>query len=98
MEYWEKASPWLFIAGLALLVIVLIPGVGVKVNGSVRWLMLGGVRIQASEIVKFITVVYMAGYVTRHQEAVRASAFGLVKPLLLFSFACLLLLLEMMKL
>lgn len=93
-EFWQKAGPWLFILGIALLVAVLVPGLGVKVNGSVRWLSVAGLRIQVSEIVKFISVVYMAGYVTRHYQAVQDSAYGLIKPLLLFSFACLLLLLE----
>lgn len=94
LKVWEKIGPWLFIAGLGLLVWVLIPGMGVKVNGSTRWISLLGVRIQVSEIVKFISVVYMAGYVTRHQEHVQKSTYGLVKPLLLFSVACILLLLE----
>jgi len=94
LRIWEKTGAWLFIAGLALLVFVLVPGVGVKVNGSVRWISLGGFRVQVSEIVKFISVVYMAGYVTRHQEYVQESTYGLVKPLLLFSVACFLLLME----
>lgn len=94
MTLWEKHGSTLFIVGLALLVAVLIPGVGVKVNGSVRWISLGGFRIQVSEIVKFISVIYMAGYVVRHQEDVRQSAYGLFRPLLPFSFACGLLLLE----
>ena len=94
LKIWEKIGPWLFIAGLALLVFLLIPGIGVKVNGSTRWISLLGFRVQVSEIVKFISVVYMAGYVTRHQEHVQESTYGLVKPLLLFSIACFLLLLE----
>jgi cell division protein FtsW len=94
MVVWEKTGSWMFIAGLALLVIVLIPGVGVKVNGSVRWLSVAGLRIQVSEVVKFITVIYMAGYMVRHQDDVRQSAYGLVRPLLLFSVACALLLQE----
>lgn len=94
LRIWEKYGAWLFIFGLALLVIVLIPGVGVKVNGSFRWISLGGLRIQVSEIVKFVSVVYMAGYVTRHQNDVQTSAYGLLKPLLLFSVACFLLLME----
>lgn len=94
MALWEKAGSVLFIGGLLLLLVVLIPGIGVKVNGSVRWLSLGGLRIQVSEIVKFISVIYMAGYVVRHQEDVRQSAYGLLRPLLPFSFACGLLLLE----
>ncbi len=94
LKIWENSGQWLFIAGLGLLILVLLPGMGVKVNGSVRWLSLGGLRIQVSEIVKLISVIYMAGYVTRHQEDVQSSAYGLVKPLLLFSIACVLLLLE----
>jgi len=94
LRLWEQAGAWLFIVGLALLVIVLIPGVGVKVKGSIRWMAIGGLRVQVSEIVKFISVIYMAGYVTRHQEYVQQSTYGLVKPLLLFSIACFLLLLE----
>ncbi len=94
MKIWEKTGSWLFIGGLILLVVVLIPGVGVKVNGSVRWLSIAGLRIQVSEVVKFISVIYMAGYVIRHQEDVRQSAYGLLRPLLLFSIACGLLLRE----
>jgi len=94
LKQWERVGPWLFIVGLALLVFVLIPGIGIKVKGSVRWMSVGGVRVQVSEIVKFISVVYMAGYVTRHQEYVQQSTYGLVRPLLLFSIACVLLLLE----
>lgn len=94
IRVWEKAGQWLFIAGLLLLVIVLVPGLGVKVNGSVRWLSLGGMRIQVSEVVKYVAVIYMAGYVTRHQQSILNSAFGLIKPLILFSVASLLLLME----
>ncbi len=94
MRIWEQLGPQLFMAGLLLLIIVLIPGLGVKVNGSVRWLSIGGMRVQVSEVVKFFSVIYMARYVTRYQESVQNSAFGLLKPLGLFSVASLLLLLE----
>ncbi|MBT9098924.1 putative lipid II flippase FtsW [Methylovulum psychrotolerans] len=94
MRNWQKMAQWLFIAGLVLLVVVLLPGIGVNVNGSTRWLQLAGIRIQVSELVKFAAVVYMARYVNRHQQELRESAFGLLKPLLVFSVASLLLLLE----
>lgn len=94
MKTWEKMGQPLFIFGVILLLIVLIPGVGIRVNGSIRWLSIAGFRIQVSEVVKFISVIYIAGYVTRHIEDVRGSAFGLLKPLLLFSMACVLLLME----
>lgn len=94
MSFWEKSGQGLFFFGLFLLVLVLIPGLGIKVNGSMRWLSLAGIRIQVSEVVKFIVVIYMAGFVTRHHEFVRESVYGLVRPLLLLSTACALLLLE----
>jgi cell division protein FtsW len=94
MENWEKIGSGLFIGGLFLLVLVLIPGLGVRVNGSIRWLSLGGIRIQVSEVVKFLSVIYMAGYVTRHQDNLQGSAYGIFKPLLLFFVAGALLLLE----
>ena len=94
MKVWHRIGQPLFIAGLLLLLVVLIPGVGVKVNGSTRWLSLLGIRIQVSEVVKFISVIYMAGYITRHSDHVRHSLFGLLRPLMLFSLACILLLLE----
>ena len=94
LRMWEKWGAWLFIVGLMLLILVLVPGLGIKVNGSIRWLSIAGIRIQVSEVIKFFSVIYMAGYVTRHQQTVQESAFGLLNPLMLFSMACVLLLLE----
>lgn len=94
LRLWERAGQWLFLAGLALLVAVLIPGVGVQVKGAMRWLEIAGVRVQVSEIVKLISVIYMAGYITRHVKQVRTTVMGLIRPLLLLAFAGLLLLLE----
>jgi cell division protein FtsW len=94
LRIWEKWGARLFIFGLLLLILVLVPGLGIKVNGSIRWLSIAGIRIQVSEVIKFFSVIYMAGYVTRHQQTVQESAFGLLNPLILFSMACVLLLLE----
>ena len=94
MRVWERWGGMLFIIGLLLLIMVLIPGLGIEVNGSTRWLSIAGVRIQVSEVIKFFSVIYMAGYVTRHKDTVQESAFGLLNPLILFSVACVLLLLE----
>jgi cell division protein FtsW len=94
LKIWEKHGPLLFLFGLFLLVIVLIPGIGVKVNGSSRWISLMGVRIQASEVMKLVSIIYIAGYVDRYQKNVQQAAFSLIKPLILFSIACALLLWE----
>jgi cell division protein FtsW len=94
LKVWEKNGPILFVFGLFLLVLVLIPGIGIKVNGSWRWISIMGVRIQASEFMKLVSVIYIAGYVDRHKKAVQEAAFSLVKPLVLFAVAGVLLLKE----
>jgi len=91
---WEKTGTWLFVAGIVLLGMVLIPGMGIEVNGSTRWLSLAGVRIQVSEIVKLATILYLAAYIARHLRSLRASEYGMIRPLLLLVIVAVLLLLE----
>ena len=65
VRLWQQAAPILFVAGLVLLVLVLIPGIGREVNGSRRWISLGIVNLQPSEIVKVFVVLYAADYTVR---------------------------------
>ena len=62
---WQKFSPALFIIGGLLLVLVLIPGIGKEVNGSRRWISLGFMTMQPSELMKFFAVLYAADYTVR---------------------------------
>ena len=91
---WEKSGVALLLFALFLLVLVLIPGVGKTVNGSTRWLPLGLINLQVSELVKLFLVIYVAGYLVRHGEAVRNSLLGFLKPMIMVGFAGLLLLME----
>jgi len=91
---WEKSGMSLLIFALFLLVLVLLPGVGKSVNGSTRWLPLGVFNLQVSELVKLFLVVYVAGYLVRHGDAVRRSLWGFMKPMMMVGFAGLLLLIE----
>jgi len=94
LETWEKWSVWLFMAGLVMLVVVLIPGIGKVVNGSSRWISLFGLRIQVSEVFKLIAVIFMAGYIERQLQVVRTSSQGMIRPLTLLSIGAILLLKE----
>ena len=94
MVFWRDFGTKAFIFSVFLLIVVLIPSLGVKVNGSTRWLNIPGFRVQVSEIVKFFTVIFMANYVTRQQKNVQESSTALLKPLGLFAGVSFLLLLE----
>ena len=65
MRFWQFAAPYLFMACVALLVVVLIPGVGREVNGSQRWLGYNGASLQPSELAKLFVVLYTADYTVR---------------------------------
>jgi cell division protein FtsW len=73
---------------------VLVPGVGREVNGSMRWLALGPLTLQASEPAKLAVIVYIAGYLVRHQMHVRTEFIGFGKPIGVVTIIAGLLLLE----
>jgi cell division protein FtsW len=65
MRVWQQMAPYLFMLGLVLLALVLIPGIGREVNGSQRWLSLHIVNVQPSELMKLFVVIYAADYTVR---------------------------------
>ena len=65
MRTWQEAAPWLFIVGVVLLIVVLIPGLGREVNGARRWLPLGAINLQPSELMKLFAALYAADYTVR---------------------------------
>lgn len=65
VAWWQKMAPYLFLIGLALLVLVLIPGIGRVVGGSRRWLSLFVINLQPSELMKLFAAMYVADYTVR---------------------------------
>ena len=65
IAWWQKTAPYLFLIGLALLILVLIPHVGRNVNGSQRWLSLVVINLQPSELMKLFSAMYVADYAVR---------------------------------
>lgn len=70
---WQQYAPRLFIAGVVLLALVLIPGIGREVNGSRRWLSLVVINLQPSELMKLFAVLYAADYTVRKAGSMAAS-------------------------
>jgi cell division protein FtsW len=77
---WEKLAPWLFALALVLLVLVLIPQLGREVNGARRWIALGAMNFQPSELAKLAVLIYAADYMVRKME-VKERFFRAVLPM-----------------
>ena len=77
---WEKMAPWLFVASLVLLMAVLIPFIGKGVNGARRWISLGVMNFQPSELAKFAMLLYAADYMVRKMD-VKEKFFKAVVPM-----------------
>lgn len=91
---WERWAPWVFVVALLLLVAVLIPGLGKVVYGARRWIPLGVMNFQPSELAKFGIALYSANYMMRKMDA-RENFFQAVTPIAIaLAFIGLLLLAE----
>ena len=74
--FWQKYSGKIFLIGLVLLVLVLVPGIGKMVNGSRRWINLFVLNLQPSEVMKFATVLYAADYTVRKSHLLHSLKEG----------------------
>ncbi len=94
VRWWQLAAPWLFVASVALLVLVLIPGAGREVNGARRWLALPVVSVQPSELMKLAAVLYAADYTARKHSVMKSFRRGLLPMLVVMLVVAWLLLRE----
>lgn len=79
-ERWRAASPWVALAGLALLVLVLIPGVGLRINGARRWIDIGPMNMQVSDVAKIGYIFFLARYFSRMQRHRETFLRGFLVP------------------
>ncbi|MCH9003996.1 MAG: putative lipid II flippase FtsW [Proteobacteria bacterium] len=94
MQVWRSLGPVMLLVGLLLLIIVLIPGVGHQVNGSTRWLQVGMMNLQVSEPARLCFLLWLAGYLVRRNKCLRTKFTGFLRPMVVLSAACILLLAE----
>ena len=79
----QRWTPILFLAGLLLLLLVLVPAVGVKVNGARRWLRLAGLSFQPAEFAKLALILFLASYFSRRQDRLDSFLDGFLPPLIM---------------
>ncbi|MCF5293012.1 putative lipid II flippase FtsW [Pseudomonas syringae] len=77
---WQRLGWMMLLGAFGLLLLVLVPGIGREVNGSMRWIGFGAFNVQPSEIAKVFVVIFLAGYLIRQQQEVRESWMGFFKP------------------
>jgi cell division protein FtsW len=76
-----RHSPWILAATALLLMAVLVPGIGVKINGARRWLRFGGFSVQPSEIAKFALILFVAAWLVRVPGGARSFRWGFLPVL-----------------
>ncbi len=94
MQVWRSLGPLMLALGLFLLAVVLVPGIGHEVNGSTRWVRVGFMNLQVSEPARLCFLMYLSGYLVRRNKALREEFVGFLRPMLVLTLACGLLLME----
>ncbi len=94
LSFWQNYARLLMVVGIGLLILVLIPGIGREVNGSTRWLSLGPINIQVAELIKLLSIFYIADYLQRYHGQLDSSFRKVLAPLILLGLAGLLLLMQ----
>ena len=94
LQVWRKSGPVLLGIGALMLLLVFVPGLGREVNGSMRWLSLGPINLQPSELMKLFMVLYLAGYLVRRGELVRNTVGGFIRPMSILAVIGVMLLFE----
>jgi len=90
LNWLSRHARVILLAAFLLLLLVLIPGIGIKIRGARRWLSLGFMTIQPAEFMKLAIVVYLEDFMTRREERIRNFRRGVLPPLIVIAAACLL--------
>jgi len=93
-EVWDRYSLALLVIGLTLLLLVLIPGLGAKINGARRWMRIGPMNFQVSELAKVLILTWVCSYCVRKRAELEQTFAGLMRPVGLLIVAGALLLVE----
>lgn len=80
MRWWQGASFWFLALGAVTLIVVLIPGIGVEIKGARRWINLGFLNLQATEVARVCALIYFADYLVRRRENLANEFRGILIP------------------
>ena len=83
LSFWSNFDRVLLTLGFLLLLLVFVPGVGVEVNGANRWIRFAGFGLQPSEIMKFLSILYVSCYSVRRIKEIQSHWLGFFRPALI---------------
>jgi len=81
LQWFERNAFVLLLFAVILLLLVFVPGLGMRINGARRWIRLGIVGFQSAEAVKLLFIIFLASYLVRQRDNVQLRFFGVLKPL-----------------
>ncbi len=88
---WRKTSPYIYIVGLALTILVFVPGIGISHGGASRWISLGFISLQPAELLKFSVIVLVSAWLAKYHDDLKTFKKGLLAFLLIVGPALLVL-------
>lgn len=80
-RFYKKYYWYIYFASWIILLLVLVPGLGVSVKGATRWVGIGPIQFQPSELTKIGMIIFFAGYLTDHKDELQDFKLGFIKPL-----------------
>jgi cell division protein FtsW len=83
LKRFQRLTPIIFLVSLLLLLLVLVPGVGSKINGARRWMRFFGLNFQPAELAKLAVVLFLSSYFARRQDRLWSFLDGFLPPLLM---------------
>ncbi|MDO8471375.1 MAG: putative lipid II flippase FtsW [bacterium] len=91
-QIWKKSAFWLLLIAIILNILVLVPGIGFEHAGARRWIKLGAISFQTSEMLKLAFIIYFAAWVAGVKEKMKTFYWGFLPLLVLFAISAILLL------
>ncbi len=91
-QIWKKSALWLLLVAFIVNILVLVPGIGFEHAGARRWIVLGSISFQTSEILKLAFIIYFAAWAAGIKEKMKTFSWGFLPLLVLFAISALLLL------
>jgi cell division protein FtsW len=89
-----KVAPLMIVVSMVLLLLVFVPGIGLRLNGALRWIKIGPMTVQPSEIAKFAMILFMAKSISNKKDKIRSFTQGVVPYIILMGIFCFLIILE----